>query len=68
MYMAPTEFSVEGMSCGGCEQNVEDAVGALDGVESVDADHVAGTVEVDGDVDSDDLRQAIEGAGYSFSG
>lgn len=66
--MAPADFSVQGMSCGGCEQNVEDAVGALDGVESVDADHDGDTVSVEGDVDTDDLRQAIEGAGYSFSG
>lgn len=65
--MAPADFSVQGMSCGGCEQNVEDAVGQLNGVDSVEADHTAGTVTVEGEVDTDELRQAIEGAGYTFS-
>lgn len=65
--MAPASFTVQGMSCEGCEQRVEDAVGDLEGVESVDADHDENTVSVEGDADTDDLRQAIEGTGYSFS-
>lgn len=66
--MAPASFTVQGMSCEGCEQEVETAVGEIEGVESVDADNVTDSIEVEGDVDSDDLEQAIEGTGFSFSG
>lgn len=65
--MAHNEFDVSGMSCGGCEENVESAVGDLDGVESVEADNVAGTVEVAGDADPAAVRDAIEEAGYTVS-
>jgi copper chaperone CopZ len=60
------ELVVDGMSCTGCEQNVENALTALDGVSRVDADHEGDTVEivVDDAVSDDDLHAAIEGAGY----
>ena len=68
--MTRQEFDVEGMACGGCEQNVADALTELDGVESVDADHEGDrvTVTLDGDVADDDLSGAIEGAGYEVVG
>ncbi|WP_042661828.1 heavy-metal-associated domain-containing protein [Haloferax sp. ATB1] len=59
-------LSVTGMSCNGCEQNVETALRNLDGVTRVDADHEADTVDVvieDG-VSDDDVNAAIEQAGY----
>ena len=59
-------ISVTGMSCNGCEQNVETALQNLDGVSRVDADHEAETVDVvleDG-VSDDDVNAAIEQAGY----
>lgn len=64
--MSRREFDVEGMSCGGCEENVSDALTDLDGVESVDADHEGNivTVTLGGDVDDGDVTAAIEGAGY----
>lgn len=65
--MAQSEFSVEGMSCGGCESNVETAVGALDGVDSVTADNESGTVAVDGSFDEASVRTAIEDAGYTVT-
>jgi copper chaperone len=57
------------MSCNGCEQNVENALTTLDGVTRVDADHEGDTVEVvaDEDVADDDLRAAIERAGYDVA-
>ncbi|MFB6168106.1 MAG: heavy-metal-associated domain-containing protein [Haloferacaceae archaeon] len=60
---------VTGMSCTGCEQNVESALGTLDGISRVEADHEADTVEVvaDDEVTDDDLRAAIERAGYEAS-
>ena len=62
-----TTHAVSGMSCTGCESNVEAAVSELSGVQGVDADHEAGTVTVDGDVDEAALREAIEDSGYELS-
>jgi len=64
--MGRKTLSVTGMSCGGCEQNVTDALEALDGVDSVEADNESDTVEVvaDESVSDDEIRTAIEDAGY----
>lgn len=59
-------ISVTGMSCDGCERNVETALRNLDGVNRVEADHEADTVDVvleDGASDGD-VNAAIERAGY----
>lgn len=59
-------ISVTGMSCNGCEQNVENALQTIAGVTRVDADHEGDTVEVvveDGVAD-EDIVAAIEDAGY----
>jgi Heavy-metal-associated domain. len=52
------------MSCTGCESNVEAAVSELQGIQGVEADHEAGTVTVDGDVDEGTVTSAIEDSGY----
>ena len=39
-------FNVKGMMCGGCENRIKNAVGAIEGVESVTADHTNGKVVV----------------------
>ncbi|NHX36578.1 MULTISPECIES: heavy-metal-associated domain-containing protein [Halolamina] len=65
--MAQTTLSVEGMACGSCEETVEDAVGALEGAESVEADNTTDTVEIEGDVDTDAVADAIEDAGYTVA-
>ncbi|PSP28703.1 heavy metal transporter [Halobacteriales archaeon QH_2_65_14] len=59
-------FRVTGMSCGGCESNVENSLTTLSGVSRVEADHETETVEVvaDDDVSTDDITAAIEDAGY----
>ena len=67
--MTQQSLEVTGMSCGGCEQNVEDVLSNLAGVTSVAADHEADTVELtteDG-VDEAAIQEAIESAGYSVS-
>lgn len=58
--------SVDGMACGGCEENVENAVGALPGITRVEADHETGEVEVvaEDDVADATVREAVEDAGY----
>lgn len=62
-------IAVAGMSCEGCEQNVENALGTLAGVSRVAADHEDDTVEVvvQDDVADDDLHDAIERAGYDVT-
>jgi copper chaperone len=64
--MPTLEFQVDGMKCGGCEATVRDAVGSLDGVDAVDADHTARSVRVHGSgpVDTDAVRAAIASAGF----
>lgn len=61
--------SVSGMSCTGCEENVENALRNLDGVTRVDANHTSESVKVvaDEDVEDDDIHAVIEQAGYDIS-
>ena len=63
-------ITVSGMSCEGCEENVEETLGSMDGVTAVTADHEGGTVEVDAsdDVAEGSLHSAIEDAGYEVTG
>ena len=39
-------FNVEGMMCGGCENRVKTALGEIEGVKEVIANHENGTVKV----------------------
>ena len=63
-------ISVSGMSCDGCERNVESALTNLEGVSRVEADHEGDAVEVvvDDGVTEDDLHAAIREAGYEVAG
>lgn len=58
-------ISVEGMSCGGCEEAVEAALKKVNGVTSATADREAETATVDGTTDVETLVAAVEEAGYS---
>ena len=58
-------YTVSGMSCGHCKAAVEEEVGRVPGVESVDADLESKLVVVCGDgLDDHALRAAIDEAGY----
>ena len=60
---------VPDMSCGHCELSVQEALYELDGVERANADHAKGEVELTYDADrvtEEDLREAIEEAGYTL--
>lgn len=65
--MSTTTISVEGMTCGHCEQNVEDAFLEVSGVTDAVADRDDGGARVDGDADVAELVQAVEDTGYSAS-
>ncbi|WP_433634664.1 heavy-metal-associated domain-containing protein [Halomicrococcus sp. NG-SE-24] len=60
-----TELTVEGMSCGGCEQTVVSALEEMENVESATADNEADRVTVEGNPDADAVAQTIEDAGYT---
>jgi copper chaperone len=57
---------VSDMSCEGCETSVVESLRDLDEIEDADADHEAGTVTVVGEADDEDVRRAIEEAGYTL--
>jgi copper chaperone len=65
-----TTFKVPDMSCGHCKAAVEGELGRLSGVEQANADFQKGIVEVRYDEDrvtTDELKSAIEEAGYSVT-
>ncbi|MFC6955352.1 heavy-metal-associated domain-containing protein [Halorubellus litoreus] len=62
-----TELTVTGMSCGHCEETVEDALADVEGVTAASADNETDSVTVDGDADVDALVTAVKDAGYDTS-
>lgn len=60
-----TTITVEGMTCGHCEQTVEEALRGVSGVTDATADGEDEQARVDGDVDVTGLVQAVEEAGYT---
>jgi len=66
--MEEFEFTVEGMSCSGCEERVTNATESIDEVRRVEADHEADRVEVTAEDDVEtEVEQAIHDAGYDVS-
>ena len=65
-----TEFKVQGMTCGGCERSVQNALTSHQGVTSAKADRVSGTVAVEfdpGQIGQDALAKAITAAGFQVA-
>ena len=64
-----TDYTVTGMTCGHCVRSVTEEVGALPAVTAVDVDLDTGRVTVTSDapVATDDVRAAVEEAGYSLA-
>ena len=63
-------IQVEGMTCTGCEKNVENALKQIDGVVDADADYQKKEVyvELSKEVPKEVLFEAIEKAGYAPKG
>ena len=59
-------IKVEGMMCAHCEAHVKQALEALTGVESAQADHTAGEVKLKlkGEVADSEIERAVADAGY----
>ena len=68
--MKEATFKVPEMSCGHCKAAIEGELGKLSGVERSNADLEKGIVEVrydEGLVSTDELKGAIEDAGYAVT-
>ncbi|MFJ9808025.1 cation transporter [Streptomyces sp. NPDC101158] len=65
-----TVYAVTGMTCGHCKTAITTAVGALDGVISVDVDVAGGrvTVTTGGEPDDAAIAAAVDDAGYELTG
>jgi copper ion binding protein len=65
--MSEHTYRVEGMTCAHCVAAVSEEVGRIPGAERVEVDLESGTLTVRGDgVETDDVRAAVEEAGYSL--
>lgn len=58
-------YTVDGMSCQHCRNAVEREVLALDGVSGADVDLTAGTLTVVGAASDEEVRRAVDEAGYA---
>ncbi|EHR52858.1 copper ion binding protein [Saccharomonospora marina XMU15] len=67
--MAEATYTVTGMTCEHCVRSVTEEVGAIEGVTDVSVDLESGRVKVSstGEVGVDDVRTAVEEAGYQLS-
>ena len=61
-------YTVEGMHCNHCKAACEQSVGKVKGVISCEATPAANTLVVTGKADADDVRKAVEQAGFKFKG
>lgn len=61
---------VNGMSCNHCKNHVEEALSKIAGIEKaeVSLDDKLAEVEYFGSVDEDEIKKAVEDAGYEFAG
>jgi copper chaperone len=62
-------FTVTGMTCGHCVSAVSAEIGRLPGVRAVDVDLASGAVTVSSDAELpiEDVRAAVDEAGYALA-
>lgn len=62
-------IAIEGMMCEHCVKHVTDALNKLDGVDAeVSLDDKNACVELKTDISDEELKQAVEDAGYQVTG
>jgi copper chaperone CopZ len=63
-------YTVEGMTCGHCVSAVSEELNRLPGVRGVEVDLASGAVTVasDGPLPIDEVRAAVDEAGYALAG
>ncbi len=59
-------IKTKGMVCEGCENRVKNAVGSIEGVEEVTADHTSGvvTVKANDNVSEETIKTKIDDIGF----
>lgn len=65
--MEKIQINVSGMTCGGCERSLQNALTSRDGVSSAEASHEAGMVAVEFDpavIARSGIEEAITEAGF----
>jgi copper chaperone CopZ len=69
--MVVMKYSVEGMTCGGCENTVINALEGLNGIDGVEASFKEAYVQVTFDtamVTQDQIAETVTSKGYTFAG
>ncbi|MBR5337889.1 MAG: heavy metal translocating P-type ATPase [Lachnospiraceae bacterium] len=61
------QYNVTGMTCAACQNRVEKAVGAVEGVESCAVSLLTNSMGVEGTARPEDIIAAVEAAGYGAS-
>lgn len=61
-------FMVKGMNCSHCKENVETHLSKLPNVKNVCADISTGTITIEGNVESNTVKETIESLGYIYEG
>jgi copper chaperone CopZ len=64
--MSEQTYRVAGMTCAHCVAAVTEEVGRIPGAEHVEVDLDSGTLAIRGEIAMDDVRAAVEEAGYSL--
>ena len=67
--MSTETYTVTGMTCDHCSRSISAEVSAVSGVTTVDVDLATGRVTVTSEqpVSADEVREAVEEAGYSLA-
>ncbi len=66
--MTTRTYSAPSISCEHCKKAIETEVDKLSNVSAVEVDIAAKTVTVEGEATDEEIRSAIEGAGYDVEG
>ncbi|HEX8496504.1 MAG TPA: heavy-metal-associated domain-containing protein [Actinomycetales bacterium] len=65
--MSTSTYTVTGMTCEHCVASVTEEVGELPGVTDVSVELASGRLTVTGEAAPDDVRAAVEEAGYQLA-
>ena len=61
-------MKIKGMMCPHCEATVKKTLEGIEGVESAEVSHTAGTAVVTGNVSDEVLKSAVTAQGYEVTG
>lgn len=62
--MGKLKVKISGMTCEHCAENVRNSISKLDGVHDVSVNLKKKTAKIDGEVDFDEIKNAVEAVGY----